>query len=253
MAAMAKMVQGKRIKNLFNPKAEEPFALSRSKLDDFFRCERCFYLDRRLGIERPSLPGFTLNIAVDALLKKEFDIHRAKGDQHPLMKAYGVDAVPYRDERLEEWRSNFKGIRYLHEPTNLLIHGAIDDVWVDPKGNLFIVDYKATSTTGEVTLEGEYKEGYKRQMDIYQWLFRRNGFAVSDIGYFVYANGKKDRAAFDGRLEFDVELIPYKGDDSWVEGAVRRAKDVLMKNALPEASPTCEHCAYRAAARGAER
>ncbi len=249
---MAKTFQGRRIKNLFNPNAEEPFALSRSKLDDFFRCERCFYMDRRLGVEKPSMPGFTLNIAVDALLKKEFDIHRAKGEAHPLMKTYGIDAVPYRDERLEEWRSNFKGIRAFHEPTNLLISGAIDDVWVDPRGKLMIVDYKATSTMAEVTLEGEYKEGYKRQMEIYQWLFRQNGFTVSDTGYFVYANGKKDRAAFDARLEFDVQIIPYKGSDVWVEDAVVRAKDVLMSDKLPEASPTCEHCAYRGAARAVE-
>ena len=94
---MAKTIQGRRVKNLFNPNADEPFALSRSKLDDFFRCERCFYMDRRLGVEKPSMPGFPLNIAVDALLKKEFDIHRAKGVAHPLMTTYGVDAVPYAD------------------------------------------------------------------------------------------------------------------------------------------------------------
>ena len=250
---MAKTIQGRRIKNLFNPKAEKPYALSRSKLDDFFRCERCFYMDRRLGVEKPSLPGFTLNIAVDALLKKEFDIHRAKGEAHPLMKTYGIDAVPYRDERLDEWRSNFRGIRALHEPTNLLISGAIDDIWVDREGKVMIVDYKATSTLAEVTLEGEYKEGYKRQMEIYQWLFRQNGFTVSDTGYFVYANGQKDRAAFDARLEFDVQIIPYKGNDGWVEDAIIRAKEVLIKDTLPESSPTCEHCAYRGAARAVEK
>jgi hypothetical protein len=249
---VAKTIQGKRVKNIFNPKADEPFAISRAKLDDFFRCERCFYLDRRLGIEKPSLPAFSLNVAVDALLKKEFDIHRAQGRPHPLMKAYGVDAIPYSDPRLEEWRSNFKGIRYFHEPTNLLIYGAIDDVWMTPTGELIVVDYKATSSTGEVTLEGEYKDIYKRQIEVYQWLFRRNGFRVSDTGYFVYANGQKDRAAFDGKLEFDVQLIPYKGDDSWVEDAIFRVKEVLMSARLPDASPTCEYCLYRTAAREVE-
>src|SRR3989338_3723004 len=143
----------KRIRNLFDPKAKEPYKLSRSRLENFLRCPRCFYLDRRLGIDRPSMPGFTLNIAVDALLKKEFDVYRAKGEAHPLMKTYGIDAVPYRDERLDEWRSNFRGIRALHEPTNLLISGAIYDIWVDREGKVMIVDYKATSTLAEVTLE----------------------------------------------------------------------------------------------------
>jgi hypothetical protein len=58
---------------IFNPESKEPFELSRSKIDLFLECARCFYLDRRLGIGRPDSFPFTLNNAVDALLKKEFD------------------------------------------------------------------------------------------------------------------------------------------------------------------------------------
>ena len=188
---------------------------------------------------------FTLNAAVDALLKAEFDIHRAKGSIHPLMKTYGIDAIPFQHEKINEWRENFKGITYYHEPTKLTITGAVDDVWVDPKGNLFIVDYKATSTTAEITLDAEYRQGYKRQMEIYQWLFRRNGFEVSDTGYFVYANGKKDKEAFDGRLEFDVQVIPYEGSDAWVEKAILDAHKTLVSDVLPDSGSSCEYCAYR--------
>ena len=56
---------------------------------------------------------------------------------------------------------------------------------------LHIVDYKATSKDDEVNLDAEWQDGYKRQMEIYRWLFINNGFKVSDTGYFVYANGKK--------------------------------------------------------------
>ena len=31
----------------------------------------------------------------------------------------------------------------------------------------------------------------KRQMEVYQWLFRRENFPVSDLGYFLYVNGIK--------------------------------------------------------------
>ena len=50
--------------------------LSRSKIDLFVECPRCFYLDNKLGIKRVQFPAFLLNSAVDALFKKEFDIHR---------------------------------------------------------------------------------------------------------------------------------------------------------------------------------
>ena len=104
--------------------------LSRSKLELFTQCPRCFYLDRRLGVGRVGFPAFTLNSATDTLLKKEFDIHRADQTPHRLMAANNIDAVPFQHEMIDEWRENFKGVQYLHEPTNLLITGAVDDLWM---------------------------------------------------------------------------------------------------------------------------
>jgi len=233
---------------MFDPKSSEPFKLSRSKVDNFIECPRCFYLDRRLGVGKPSIPAFTLNSAVDALLKKEFDVYRAEGTQHPIMENNNIDAVPFQHADLDKWRHNFTGVRYLHEPTNFLVFGAIDDVWVDPKGVLYIVDYKATSKKDEPTLDGRWQQAYKRQMEIYQWLMRGNGFKVSDTGYFVYVNGRRDSEDFGGKLEFDTYLIPYKGDGSWIEGTLKEIKDLLMQDKIPEASKLCEHCPYRDAA-----
>lgn len=245
---MAERIAGKRVRNVFNPESKEPFKLSRSKLELFLNCPLCFYLDRRLGVGQPPGFPFNLNIAVDHLLKKEFDIHRAGKTAHPLMKAYGIDAVPFQHPELDKWRENFVGIQYLHEKTNLIITGAIDDMWTDPKGRLHVVDYKATSKDGEVNIDADWQDGYKHQMEIYQWLFRRNGFTVSDTGYFVYVNGKKDRKAFDSKLEFDVKIIPYTGSDDWVEQTVVDAHACMMSDALPQASEDCDYCNYRSAA-----
>ena len=118
--------------------------LSRSKIDLFSQCPRCFYIDNKLGTKR--VPGYPFNInsAVDTLLKKEFDVHRAKDQQHPLQKEYGIDAKPAPHDELDEWRRNFGGIKYLHDPTGLLVTGAIDDLWINSKGEYMVVDYKAT-------------------------------------------------------------------------------------------------------------
>src|SRR5690606_33811441 len=113
--------------------------------------------------------------------KKEFDVHRQNGTPHPLMKAYGIDALPFVHEELDKWRENFKGVRYLHEPTGMTISGAVDDVWVNPKGELIVVDYKATAKNGEITeLDKDWHDGYKRQMEVYQYLLRKKGFKVND-------------------------------------------------------------------------
>ncbi len=233
-------------RTIFNPDSKEPFKVSRSKIDLFMECPRCFYLDQRLGIPRPRSFPFTLNSAVDKLLKKEFDIHREKGSKHPLLDTYGLDAVPFKDERMEEWRDALKrGIGFLHKPTNLFIRGGIDDVWVTPEEELLIVDYKATAKESEVNLDAEWQEGYKRQVEVYQWLFRMNGFKVSDTAYFVYVNGQTDREAFDAKLEFDVKLIPYKGSDKWIEKTLEELKTCLMSEKSPQPTDDCEYCTYR--------
>lgn len=230
----------------FNPDESEPFRISRSKIDLFVECPRCFYLDQRFGVKRPDTPPFSLNNAVDLLLKKEFDIHRAAGSAHPLMKRYGLDMVPFAHPSMDKWRDAFRnGIEYLHVPTNLSVRGGIDDVWVYPNGELAIVDYKATSKTAEITLDAEWQDGYKRQMEVYQWLFRKNGFRVSDTGYFVYVNGRQDKEAFDGKLEFDLKIIPYTGNDSWVEKILPKIKECLMFENAPKSGETCGYCPYR--------
>lgn len=241
---MSEYYNPQRTKNLFNPKSTEPFKLSRSKIDLFLECPRCFYLDRRLGVSRPPGFPFSLNSAVDTLLKKEFDIHRAKNSPHPLMKSYGVDAVPFAHEKMNEWRENFKGVQFHHEMTNLIITGAVDDIWVNPKKELIVVDYKSTSKEGEVNLDADWQIGYKRQMEIYQWLLRHNDFKVSNTGYFVYVNGRTDLEAFDGRLEFNVKLIPYIGDDTWIEQTIFDAHECLLNNKVPKASNNCDFCRY---------
>lgn len=242
---MSQYYKGKRKRNLYDPKSKEPFRLSRSRIDLFVSCPRCFYIDRRLGLDRPPGFPFSLNSAVDKLLKKEFDTHRAKKSAHPLMKSYGIDAVPLQHEKMDEWRDALRrGITYLHPATNLMITGGVDDVWVKPNGELFIVDYKATSKVEEVTLDADWQIGYKRQMEIYQWLFRRNGFKVSNTGYFVYCNGDSDREAFDAKLEFDIKVIPYEGNDAWVEATILDIHKCLNGSQIPKSSPDCDYCLY---------
>lgn len=245
---MSEYYNPKRTKGLYQPNVAEPFKLSRTKIDLFTECQRCFYLDRRLGVGRPPGFPFALNSAVDHLLKKEFDAHREAKSVHPLMADYGLDAIPFQDSRMEEWRNNFTGVQALHEATNFLVFGAVDDIWVNPQGELIVVDYKSTSKDTEVNLDAEWQDGYKRQMEVYQWLLRANGFSVSDTGYFVYANGQKDRKAFDAKLEFDIKLIPYTGNDAWVDGVLNEAKQVLDNDEIPPIGDHCDYCAYRESA-----
>jgi len=194
------------------------------------------------------MPGFSLNSAVDALLKHEFDLLRKKGQAHELMKQYKIDAVPFSHPNLHIWRDDvyrYVGASVIHKPTNLEICGIIDDIWINREEELLIVDYKSTSTSKEISLEDEYKQGYKKQMEVYQWIFKQMGFKVNPTGYFVYANAEKNRPRFDARLEFKLQIISHKGDTSWVEPTIFEMKKCLDSDKIPASNPKCEYCEYR--------
>lgn len=40
-----------RTRNMYVSGQEKPFKLSRSRIDNFFKCPCCFYMDRKLGVE----------------------------------------------------------------------------------------------------------------------------------------------------------------------------------------------------------
>jgi CRISPR/Cas system-associated exonuclease Cas4 (RecB family) len=230
------------------PGQTAPFKISRSKIELFMQCPRCFWLDVRLKITRPNSPPFTINKAIDELFKKEFDTYRSKKEPHPLMVEYSIDAIPFEHAQLDTWRETFVGVTTLHTQTNLHIFGGIDDVWVDPAGNLIVVDYKATAKDKEVSIDADWQISYKRQLEVYQWLLRCNGFAVSDTGYFVYTNGRMDLDGFNDHVEFRTKIIPYVGSDDWIEPTI-----IKMKNCMDGDMPAvgmaamggeCDYCTY---------
>lgn len=225
-----------------------PFKVSRSKIELFMQCPRCFWLDVRLKITRPNGPPFNINKTIDELFKKEFDTHREAQTPHPIMVAGGLKAIPMQHQNLEDWRNTFIGVTTIHKPTNLHVFGGIDDVWVNEDGEAIVVDYKATSKDKEVSIDSDWQISYKRQLEIYQWLLRQNGIIVNDTGYFVYTNARIDVDVFGDKLEFVTKLIPYSGTDTWVEPTLVKMKQ-CMDGDMPAVGTAamggeCDFCAY---------
>lgn len=168
------------------------------------------------------------------------------------MVEFGVDAIPYAHKDLDTWRHNFSGVSFLHEKSNLLIFGAVDDVWANPDGELIVVDYKATAKdepVKELKEEGSWHDMYRRQMEVYQWLLRQNGFEVSDTGYFVYTTGSWAHEKFDNILKFETHVFPHTGKDDWIEPVILEMKQVLDNDEMPPVGVAamggvCEHCEY---------
>ena len=218
--------------------------ISRSKIELFQRCPRCFWLDVNAKIKQPSGPPFSLNVAVDHLFKNEFDAYRGGNVVPPRLAAAGINCIPAAHPELEKWRYNFKGVSAKHNSTGLELFGAIDDLWVDDVGIHYVVDYKATSKNEEVSIDADWQIAYKRQVEFYQWLLRRNGLQMSNRAWFVYANGIKDDGPFDNVLRFRTKLISYDGNDAWVDPTITSAHACLAQIAAPQPDGNCPYCEY---------
>ncbi|MCD5381274.1 MAG: PD-(D/E)XK nuclease family protein [Candidatus Pacebacteria bacterium] len=224
--------------------------LSRSKIDFFFECQRCFYLDNVLGTKRPGFPSFNLNIAVDELFKNEFDRYREEKTAHPVMEEYSIDAVPFEHNDMDMWRDPFVGITHTHSETGMVISGGVDDIWKNPDDSLIIVDYKSTCKDGKIDKLGDspWEKQYTRQLGVYRWLLEKNGFKVQDLGYLVYANADKTLPEFGNTLNFETTLVPVETSVDWIDDTLVEIKACLERKDLPPCGERCEFCPYREAA-----
>jgi hypothetical protein len=219
--------------------------ISRSKIDLFLECPRCFYLDIQKKIKRPPGFPFNLNNAVDSLLKKEFDRHREDGTKHPIQIEFGVDAIPANHPMIDKWRQSMQhGVIYQDIERDLHIYGGIDDLWINSEGEYHVVDYKATAKDSPVTELADWTAGYKRQMEVYQWLLRKNGLKVSNTAYFVYCTGNNSADSFNNKIEFHSHIIPYEGNDSWIDQTINDLHICLSNPRIPSKNETCQYCNF---------
>jgi hypothetical protein len=223
------------------------FRLSRSKLELFLICSRCFYLEYKIGIKRPEKYSLSLYNTVDEKLKKEFDLYRDARRPHPIMRQNGIYALPYAHPQLDQWRDRYTGLQYKVPNTNIILTGAIDDLWIDLKTNeVIVVDYKATSSNGSININTSEQGANRRQMEIYQYLLRMNNEEVSSTAYFVFCNGKNDGTLFNNQLQFDLSLVPYVVEDdcSWVLEMAVKAYECLQSDGVPKPTTDCKYCCY---------
>ena len=219
--------------------------ISRSKAELFLHCKRCFILDVLHRVKRPAGFPFTLNNAVDLLLKKEFDTYRNSGTRHPLQTQFNIAAIPANNPNLNQWRNSLQGgVEFFHQSSGITLYGGIDDLWLSDSGEYHVVDYKATAKQKPVDALPEWAIDYKRQMEIYQWLLRNNGLNMSDIGYFLYCTGNSAAEAFSEKLDFSCTIIPYTGNGDWIEGLLMEIRATIDSGVMPVADEKCPWCKF---------
>ncbi len=210
------------------------FKLSPSSLNLFIECPRCFWLDKHDVWKRPSGVFPSLPSGMDGILKVHFDKFRDKGELPPeLCNNNHCENMKLFDDKelLKSWRSNFKGIRWTDENGNVLF-GAVDNILVKDK-KLTVIDYK----TRGFPLKEDTAEHYQNQLDIYNFLLRKNGYETEDYSLLLFYYPKEVTET--GQVIFNTELVKMKTK-------IKNAEEIFNKaiKLLNEKCPkgNCEWC-----------
>jgi len=210
------------------------FKLSPSALSLGNDCKRCFWLTQHKVWQRPEGIFPSLPNGMDLILKKHFDKFRDRNQLPPELKnsECSGDCKLFQDkELLEIWRNNKKGIVFQDEYGNIL-KGAIDNLLV--RGDkLIVLDYK---TKGFPVKENTH-EYYKDQMNIYNYLLRKNNYKTEDYSFLLFY--VPDQVLETGEILFDTKLVKVPVD---LESAEKLWKDALKLLDGPCPQETCIWC-----------
>src|SRR3989338_381237 len=176
------------------------YKFSPSSLSLLKDCPRCFWLNFNRNIKRPDSIFPSLPSGMDKILKEHFDRFMKKGELPPELQKLNGEVKLFDDEELlKVWRSNFKGIPWTDKKGNLF-HGAIDNLIKKGK-KLIVLDYK----TRGYPLKEDTHEHYQDQMDIYNFLLRKNGYETEDYAYLLFYH--PDKVNGNGDVVFHTNLV----------------------------------------------
>lgn len=211
-----------------------PYKLSSHSLNLFKDCQRCFWLTQHKKWQRPESPFPSLPSGMDSILKLYFDKFARKDDLPLELKKYSEfkDIKLFNDlKKLEEWRNNLKGISWKDENGNELM-GAVDNVLVSGE-KLIVLDYK----TRGFPLRETNNPHYEDQMNIYNFLLRKNGFETENFSYLLYYI--PDEVIENGVILFSTFL---KKVNSYPEKAEKLFIDAIQLLNGPYPKHVCNWC-----------
>tara|TARA_B100000963_G_scaffold354462_1_gene371033 strand:- start:909 stop:1646 length:738 start_codon:yes stop_codon:yes gene_type:complete len=222
-----------------------PFSISRSKIDLYFDCQRCFYLDQKHGIRRPHGTPLVINNFVVKHFKNILEDFRKKQIFFPESSKINRKLIPSNNKLLENWTHPFKGVSYIDKKTNLKIKGNLDDVWVcENTGESFPVIIKSTSRKKDIHSSNIWP-GYWKQLSLYSYLLARNSITTGSFGILLYLNASENLPRKLKKIDFELLIFEKKLDCTWIEPTFDKIYKMLNSMKVPLNSYSCKYCNYQ--------
>lgn len=219
--------------------------LSKSTLDIFKDCPRCFWLDKNKGVKRPEgLKAGIIN-AIDDGMKQCGDFSVINGKSQYLDELDGAKPFPdrLRLKKFMSWRTFQTTVQAGKH--SVLIWGNLDDLIIWPDGRVSAWDYKSAGKDRDFIA---YTEEYNSlQADMYDLLLKGQNLLTTGMTYFTYTWP----VVADGVLAFEHKTIAFPANDARALKVIEAAVDCLLgpepasgfKMYKGKAQP-CEYCEF---------
>ena len=213
------------------------YKFSPSSLSLLKDCPRCFWLHFNKNIKRPDSIFPSLPSGMDKILKEHFDRFMKKGELPPELQQLNGEVNLFDDEELLKiWRSNFKGIQWADKNGNVF-RGAVDNILKKGK-KLIVLDYK----TRGFPLKEDTHEHYQDQLDIYNFLLRKNGYDTEEYAYLLFYHPTVVHES--GAVDFQADLVKMAISVKNAENIFKKALTVL-EHTMPKPGEECGFCEWR--------
>ncbi|MGC9310211.1 MAG: PD-(D/E)XK nuclease family protein [Candidatus Aenigmatarchaeota archaeon] len=209
---------------------------SPSSLSLLKECPRCFWLHFNRGIKRPSGIFPSLPSGMDRILKAHFDSFMERGILPPELESLNGKVKLFDNPKLLSlWRNNFRGISWEDEEGNIF-RGAVDNI-LQKGEKLIVLDYK----TRGFPLKDDTAGHYQDQLDIYNFLLRKEGWKTEDYAYLLFYHPYS--VTEKGEVLFHTDLVKMEVSVKNAGAIFRRAVSVLTGD-MPKPAEGCPYCRW---------
>lgn len=211
--------------------------LSKSALEVFQSCPKCFWMDKMAKVGRPRGPMPSVVNAIDAQMKILVEDCVRIGVEVPYLR--GTTQVPYPDRPKVQTFRSWRTFQALVETGDRTIKawGELDDLLIGSDGKVWPWDYKSKGT--EPTQE--YCEKYNQlQGDMYHLLLEGQGLTASGQARFTYIWPEFDK----GMIVFRHKNIEMETDAGRATKVLSAAAECLEGECPKEGEMDCDYCSF---------
>jgi len=210
--------------------------LSKSQLDKFQDCPRCFWLKHKHGLDQPEMISSKVWKGIERITQAHYETHRqAQTTPSNIIGQVPVGAIPYQGEKIDLKSLRYWGKGLAFEVDGITVTTALDDMlqWtVDGKTKYAVIDYKSKS---KETDEASTAELYQNQADVFDLACNLNKHPTDGLVYFDYWYPIEVTAGDQERTlqRWGSQIIALKADHDRVKNLVLAAA-ACLDSAMPE-------------------